>query len=274
MNVSQRKEYSKLSGFINNFRKKLMFKKYDVQLLGTASMESQYYASDYDFFTNISEVKLMKTVFSELNRITSLKDINVFFMEFKIQYMNGEKEKYYDLPFALDKDMDRESIEYFKIDWIIYDDYQFTDVSIIYNLNKVIKPKEEVIKLIAKDMFDFYKEGKIYKSLKRFFSICNLINDYKTMVNLSKLFNSEYGKMYKIASNLGTIQAVKAKYPSRTLNKKINANLRYFNLPLMNDKQIEDTIQQYSRAFNNEALKYYKGLNTSSKKYNLFSEFK
>ena len=150
MNVSQRKEYSKLSGFINNFRKKLMFKKYDVQLLGTASMESQYYASDYDFFTNINEVKLMKTVFSELNRITTLKDPNVFFMEFKIQYMNGEKEKYYDLPFALDKDMNRENIEYFKIDWVVYDDYQFTDVSIIYNLNKVIKPKEEVIKLELK----------------------------------------------------------------------------------------------------------------------------
>ena len=274
MNVSQRKSYSELSSFIKKFRKKLMFKKYDVQLLGTASMESQYYASDYDFFTNISEVKSMKTVFSELNRITTLKDPNVFFMEFKIQYMNGEKEKYYDLPFALDKDMNRENIEYFKIDWVVYDDYQFTDVSIIYNLNKVIKPKEEVIKLIAKDMFNFYKEGKIYKSLKRFFSICNLTGDYKTMVNLSKLFNSEYGKMYKIASNLGTIQAVKAKYPSRTLNKKINANLRYFDLPLMNDKRIKDTIQQYSRAYNNEALKYYKGLNTSSKKYNLFSEFK
>ena len=274
MNVSQRKEYSKLSGFINNFRKKLMFKKYDVQLLGTASMESQYYASDYDFFTNINNVKSMKTVFSELNRITSLKDPNVFFMEFKVQYMNGEKEKYYDLPFTLNKEMNRDDIEYFKIDWVVYDDYQFTDVSIIYNMNKHILTKEESIKLIAKDMFDFYKEGKIYKSLKRFFSICNLTGDFKTMVNLSKLFNSEYGRMYKIASNLGTIQAVKKKYPSRILNKKINANLRYFNLPLMNNKQIEGTIQQYSRAYNNEALKYYKGLNTSSKKYNLFSEFK
>ena len=267
MNVSQRKAYSELSGFINNFRKKLMFKKYNVQLLGTASMESQFYASDYDFFTNISNVKSMNTVFSELNRITSLKAPNIFFMEFKVQYMNGEKEKYYDLPFKLDKDMDRESIEYFKIDWIIYDDYQFTDVSIIYNMNKHIITQEESIKLIAKDMLDFYKKGKIYKSLKRFFSICNLTNDYKSMVKLSKLFNSEYGKMYKIASNLGTIQAVKAKYPSRTLNKKINANLRYFNLPLMNDKQIEDTIQQYSRAYNNEALKYYKGLNTNYIKY-------
>jgi hypothetical protein len=80
--------------------------------------------------------------------------------------------------------------------------------------------------------------------------------------------------MYKIASNLGTIQAVKAKYPSRILNKKINANLRYFDLKLMNDKQIAHAIEQYSRMFNNEALKYYQGLNTSSKKYNLFSEFK
>ena len=274
MNVSQRKEYSELSSFINNFRKKLMFKKYNVQLLGTASMESQYYASDYDFFTNINEVKSMKTVFSELNRITSLKDPNVFFMEFKIQYMNGEKEKYYDLPFTLNKDMNQDDIEYFKIDWVVYDDYQFTDVSIIYNMNKHILTQEESIKLIAKDMFDFYKEGKIYKSLKRFFSICNLTGDFKTMVNLSKLFNSEYGKMYKIASNLGTIQAVKAKYPSRTLNKKINANLRYFDLPLMNDKRIKDTIEKYSKMFNDEALKYYQGLNTSSKKYNLFSEFK
>ena len=58
MNVSQRKTYSELSGFINNFRKKLKFKKYEVQLLGTASMESQYYASDYDFFYKYKQCEI------------------------------------------------------------------------------------------------------------------------------------------------------------------------------------------------------------------------
>ena len=71
--------------------------------------------------------------------------------------------------------MNRNEIEFLKIDWIIYENFQFTDVSIIYNLNKTEQSNDEIIKLIKKDMTEFYNDGMIYKSLKRCFSIFNLL---------------------------------------------------------------------------------------------------
>ena len=261
MNVSKRKEFSQLSGFINDLIKQLQFKKYPVQLSGTASMESQYYASDYDLFTDIHKANIISSIFKEINRIVKIDHPNIYFMEFKIQFLNGQKIKFFDLPFTISKDMNRNEIEFLKIDWVIYENFQFTDVSIIYNLNKTEQSNDEIIKLIKKDMTEFYNDGMIYKSLKRYFSICNLLGDQKTMVKLSSLFNSKYGKMYKICSNLGTILSIKKKYPSDQLNKKIKANLHHFELPDdMDDKAIEKYINKYSKLYNNEALKYYKKL--------------
>ncbi len=50
-------------------------------------------------------------------------------MEFKIQFLNGHKIKFFDLPFTINKDMNRSEIEFLKIDWIIYENVQFTGVS-------------------------------------------------------------------------------------------------------------------------------------------------
>ena len=66
MNVSKRKEFSQLSGFINDLIKQLQFKEYHVQLSGIGS---KCYASDYDLFTDIHEVNSISSIFKEINRI-------------------------------------------------------------------------------------------------------------------------------------------------------------------------------------------------------------
>ena len=95
----------------------------------------------------------------------------MYFKEFKVQLKNGEKFKFFDLPISINKTITRDDIDYVKIDYIVFVDNQFTDVSLIYNLNPLKKTKEEIIQLIRNDQKEFYDMGKYYKSLKRQFSI-------------------------------------------------------------------------------------------------------
>jgi len=72
-------------------------------------------------------------------------------------------------------------------------------MSIIYDLNRDTKTKEAIIKTLTNDIQELYKQGHIYKALKRIFSLLKLYDDKTTMVKLSYLFNDDtYGNFYKI----------------------------------------------------------------------------
>ena len=264
MDIANKKPQSLIPSFIKDLIKSLKIEKIKIELLGTASLDSQYYYSDFDLYSDISKIKDLRTVYTNLNRIFNLKDNNIYFKEFKVQLINGEKYKFHELPVSINKSIKRADVDYVKSDYIVFVDNQFTDVSLIYNLNPLKKSKEEIIELIRNDQKEFYDMGKYYKSLKRYFSILNLQGKKDDMVKLTiALFNTKYGKQYKICSNLGTIIDLINKYGTnrKDINDKIKANLRLFKLPInMSIKDMEEYIKRESAIFNKKALGMYNKL--------------
>ena len=133
----------------NPFLKQLMtffkFKKYKVQLLGSSSLEYvSKYASDYDFYTNIHLEKNLNDVYYFLNKILTMEDENIYFIELKFQLLNGKKFKFKTLDQLILPDINRDQIDYIKIDYIIYSNYELKDMSIIYDLNRDTKTKEAI----------------------------------------------------------------------------------------------------------------------------------
>ena len=65
-----------------------------MQLLGSSSLEYvSKYASDYDFYTNINVEKDLNDVYYFLNKILTMEDENIYFIELKFQLLNGKKIK-------------------------------------------------------------------------------------------------------------------------------------------------------------------------------------
>ena len=251
----------------NPFLKKLMtlfkFKKYKVQLLGSASLEYvSKYASDYDFYTNIHVEKDLNDVYYFLNKILTMEDENIYFIELKFQLLNGKKIKFKTLDQLILPDINRDQIDYIKIDYIIYSNYELKEMSIIYDLNRDTKTKEAIIKTLTNDIQELYQEGHIYKALKRVFSLLKLYDDKTTMVKLSYLFNDDtYGKLYKIQNNLKTILEMRKRYGDQKLVvKKIRANFQILGRNLMSNKELKDHINMIEKKINHEALNYIKTL--------------
>jgi len=264
MDITTKKPTKLVPSFINDLIKSLKIEKNKIELMGTASLNSQYYYSDFDLYSDISKIKDLSTVYKNLDRIFDLKDNNVYFKEFKIQFINGEKRKYLELPITINKNIKRDDVDYVKIDYIVFVDNQFTDASIIYNLNPLKKSNDEIMKLVGDDQKEFYNMGRYFKSLKRYFSILNLQGKKADMVKLTiGLFNTENGRQYKICSVLGTIIDLIKQYGRnyKDVSKKIKSNLKLFNLPLnMTIKQMNEYIKEHSDIFNKEALSFYKKL--------------
>ena len=251
----------------NPFLKQLMtlfkFKKYKVQLLGSSSLEYvNKYASDYDFYTNIHLEKKIDSVYDFLNKVLSINDENIYFIELNFQLLNGEKIKFKTLDNLVLPAINRDEIDFIKIDYIIYNNYEFKETSIIYDLNKEVKTKEAIIKTLQNDINEFFKEGHIYKALKRVFSLFSLYDDKKMMVKLSYLFNDDtYGKFYKIQNNLKTILEMRKRYGTQKLVvKKIMANFQKIGLTVMNNTQLNHHINMIEKKINEEALNYIKKL--------------
>lgn len=260
MDISERKAFVDYSKDVIEIIQNLQYKNYKISVAGTSSYGSQMYYSDYDLNSNISEEKSIPSIIKEFNSILSYTNNNLYFIEFKIQFLNGKKKKYYSLPIKFPL-LKRNEIEYFKIDYVIFSNYEFVDLSIIYNLSNIVIPPEEIIKKIEEDKKEFLKNGDVFKALKRQFSIYNIEGNKKGMIYLSKLFNSDYGKLYKLTSNLKTIQLMLKKYGKEPIiKKKIEYNLLKYGLHNMTELAIKEYIKNLERVYNKEAYKYYKKL--------------
>jgi len=247
----------------NPFLKQLMtmfkFKKYKVQLLGSSSLEYvNKYASDYDFYTNINLEKKIDSVYDFLNNVLSINDENIYFIELKFQFLNGKKKKFKTLDNLILPDINRDEIDYIKIDYIIYNNYEFKEMSIIYDLNREVKTQEAIMKTLQNDINEYYKEGHIYKALKRVFSLFSSKDDKKMMVKLSYLFNDDtYGKLYQIQNNLKTILEMRKRYgDNKLVIQKIIANFQKIGLSVMNNTQLKEHINMIEKKINDEALNY------------------
>jgi hypothetical protein len=163
--------------------------------------------------------------------------------------MDGTKTKIYD------KNIKRsmfKNINFVKIDYILWFEYQFKEVSVIYSFYNVKK----TILDIKKDYDELAKEGSYYKALKRLFSMYKLeMTSGKTnALKLSSFFNSDMGKLYEMNSNLKTIKLLKTMYDDKPTQKRIEINLKYLKIdPLSN---LDELIKTNDIILNNAAKKY------------------
>jgi len=227
-------------------------------LKGSASLSNLKYYGDFDLFQSIEDRnprKILNFIKSRLKKID--KDI---FLELKIQYKNGEKEKYYSIQDFLKINENQfikkfNEIEFIKIDFIIYFDYKFLEVSQIYQLDNHIFSSSEYIEKLKEDIKEYTKDGNFMKVLKRKFSIFKIDEKKEELEELTKIFNSDLGKDYQTLSILETIKKIIKLNPDKNLIKKINNSLKTLSIE-PNINTIDKHIKELKKSINIEAKKY------------------
>lgn len=208
----------------------LRYKNKPIELVGSASLQSQRYFSDYDFFSVIGKVQL-KSSFDEFNKILERikKNPNYYLIELKIQLKNGEKTKI-NPPIFLEFDEYARlfpHIDFVKIDLCIFSEFRFIEVSIIYKIfEDKLFTKEVYVKELQNSIKELNQDKSYYKVLKRMFNINKVQGNKDNLVKLANFFNSDVGELYQIKSNLEAIKLMKKFYPNDEMVKqKIKVNL-------------------------------------------------
>ena len=83
-----------------------------------------------------------------------------------------------------------------------------------------------LVRKIGADFAHYFQEGKVYKSLKRMYSIYKLQGKKEKLVRLSTLFNSKTGFKYSLSSNLKAIELLLEHYDDLAIQNLVKANLR------------------------------------------------
>ena len=248
----------------------LQFKHFPINCIGTASYLYLYYFSDYDLISDIKGHYSTYNIHQEFKRIIDQID---YFIEFKIQRLDGTKHKYFNKAgFKIDSfEKEFHDVEYCKIDLIIYKDYFFTEVSCNYYFNE--KPIN-IEKSLVSNVHEQIKDKQYFKALKRIFSLLidirrstlsadapqkstRFSGDQKTnkkalvssqLEILTKLFNSEYGEKYVIVNNLKLIKLLEGKFKDKQTKLNIAHNLQVLNIE---NKNIDTIIKQFTKEYNN-----------------------
>jgi hypothetical protein len=126
MNILERR---KLKTELYDIIKNLEIFETKLKLAGSASLRSMMYYSDYDFNCKI-RVRKQTPIYNEFKRILSFSNDKLYFIEFKIEYIDGTKIKLKnvnDIKLNMFK-----NISFIKIDYIVFLDFVFKEVSIMY----------------------------------------------------------------------------------------------------------------------------------------------
>jgi hypothetical protein len=200
-----------------------------LQLKGSASLQSQRYFSDYDFFSNVPHYPVDEAwkLFNEI-RSKLLEKPDVYLIEIKLQ--GKKKERFHKEP--IDKEVFYEMYppELIKFDLVDRISGIFTSVSCIYSFTKEAMTKEDFIKSLQEEIVELKKEGMWYKVLKRQFAIYKAENDKEKLVSLSGLFNSPLGLAYQKVANIDAILEVLGYYKDKDTMRKIKLNLKDIHL--------------------------------------------
>lgn len=238
---------------------KLRFKKNPINVNGSASNILLKYFGDIDLFSKIKDITDAKSIYNELSDILfKIKhNRNYYFMELKLQLTDGSKVRVYprerlklsDIQDNLNK------LDYIKIDMILYIDYKFVEVSVIYQFSQKIKNFEESLK---EDIKKYLSENNYFKILKRYFSLY-LIRQTNAdkLETLIEFFNSKVGYLYSIFSNLDCISELLHEYKDTHTKERIKINLASLHLNLNN---FETAKQELFNEINSEAKKIYSSI--------------
>lgn len=243
---------------IYNYILPLKYKKNYISLLGTAGLQSQLYPSDLDLFCLIQSRENHKSVNYNIRKIlynTTLND-NMYFIESKNQFKNGEKEKFYKInDYKLSRPIPE--LDYIKLDFVIFYDYNFMELSIIYSFN-LVNDMVYFIEELKADKKELYDNGMYYKALKRLFALYKLKNtNIEILVDLTKFFNSDIGLLYQQNSRLKAIKLMLEHYKDNfEVMKKVKISLR--DMKLKDDVNIDDVIKENDKIINEVAQQYIK----------------
>jgi len=262
MDILEGKDKIQLRDLYNLFQH-FQYDNYKVNLVGSSSLKSQYYFSDYDFNSSITRKQKPIEIKEKIEDIvkTINEDENNYFIEMKIEYTD-EKSK---LKIFESNDIEKieeekyKNINIIKLDYIVKFDYEFVEVSMIYNFSNSKVSKLKMTNLYKDEIIELKKEGNYFKVLKRVFSIVKIKNkDKNQLVELTKFFNGNFGKMYKIISNLKTIKNLLDNYNNKKIIKQVINNLKIYNI--YNIEEINKYINKYSKIINKEAKIIYNGI--------------
>ena len=243
MNILERR---KLKTELYDIIKNLEIFETKLKLAGSASLQSMMYYSDYDFNCKI-RVRKQTPIYNEFKRILSFSNDKLYFIEFKIEYIDGTKIKLNnvnDIKLNMFK-----NISFIKIDYIVFLDFIFKEVSIMYIFKENDMDTDDIIKKLTDDYSELIDNGENFKAMKRAFSIYKIQKDYPNMKKLTSLFNSPLGKLYEINSNLKTILLLKTMYDDPLTMKRIDINLKFLKIDPNDD--LNKIIKENDKVLNN-----------------------
>lgn len=219
MNVLQKRPPALWQDQIRTVYRILKLPDIPLDLKGSASLESQRYFADYDFFCFVPKMngKDFYNIFTDI-RDRLFNDPNVFPIETKIE-RDGKKYRFFKNE-PLDKKVCSD-VDLIKIDIIVQIQNQFTEVSCLYSFQNPMS-KDEYIQNLESEMKELIKEGSYYKALKRLFSIFRIEKDNKNLILLTRYFNSEDGKLYQKISNIEAIQKLEEYYKDEMAQIKVS----------------------------------------------------
>ena len=265
MDVLEQKNINDYNDLIMKLTTKLKFGDNKILFMGSSAYKTQYFFSDYDLYSLITEKYTPDEAYNNMKNIIdyiiSDNKNNLYFMELKIQQNNGSKFKW----FPNDKFDKKTFVKYFsdvdfiKLDIIIYYEYRFTELSINYQFNETLKGEEDYVASLEKNIKELKKDDLYYKILKRLFGIYKAQNKKEQIIILTKFFNSDYGNMYQVSSNLDAINKILKEYDDKPTHDKININLKYIKHP--NITNFEEAVSKNMNIINKKAKVIYNSLN-------------
>jgi hypothetical protein len=248
----------------------LQFKDCHIQLVGTGSLKSQLYPADYDFLCKV-EQKYNKpdVAYDEFKKI--LDDIkttnNIYFIEFKFQLKGGEKHKVLELVDFTKQTFDKyfipNKIDYCKIDGILTINGEFKEVSVIYFFSNESIAVDKYRQILLDDQKHYYDDGKYYKSLKRLMLASKYLDtpDRNLIKLITKMFNSQVGKLYQTKNMIDAVIIFMNKYNTPADVKKIKDFLTDIGLKQIKLNDLEKLSEAYGKLIDREGLSFYKNYN-------------
>lgn len=252
MNVLQKRPPALWEDQIRNVYQILKLPDIPLELKGSASLQSQRYFSDYDFFCfvpKMSPTQIYQTFTSIRDRL--FESENIFPIETKIQKGNKKYRFYKNNPLRKSACVDPDLI---KIDIVVrVQGNDFTEVSCIYSFRDEFT-EEERIEQIEDEFRDLMKEKNYYKALKRLFSIFRAQKDSKQLVRLTRFFNGPNGLLYQKISSIEALEKLQEYYKEEL--KRIQ-----FSLNDLGISQVEKEKRLYLDTINKAAKKILNDIN-------------
>jgi hypothetical protein len=257
MDILEKKYLNDFPPKIKSLFKNLRFKKEPLEVIGSSSFKRQKYFGDFDIKNYILKKYSPKQIYDEINKILSYileKNNDIYFIELKLQKKNGDKIKYsIDDEFKFN-DLEKfyKDLDFIKIDFIVFYENRFIEVSINYVFDTTIT-ETKIIGELKKAIEEEAKDKNYLKAIKRYLSYLITENkeaNYDKIEKIITFLNSDVGQKYKILSNLKAIELLKENYDDTLTMGKAKINLDDIRrITKDSPKKLENDIKNEAKKF-------------------------